>query len=412
MSSTPDLKKYAVLYVDDEEQALKYFRKGLDKDFRVLTANGVLEALMLLDTQADSIGVVITDQRMPGRTGVDLLTEVRQKWPGIVRILITAYADIDSAIASVNSGSIYKYITKPADFNQLRSILTDAMKMHLTRRDRESLLTERVGILKRIVVADRVRSLAALAGGISHHLRNSMTAMNCFLEENADARQPGKPAPALDDELLSLALRERKDLIQIIQRVAQTTVEPVCQFADESGLEELIQMGTAAIAPEIDPKRISAMIPPAGPKLKGDREMLTRMIGTIVRHVARLGIPGGQVHITAEAPVCIWNTTGAQIQVRCDGPSWTEQDVASFFTPFAFPAKDPSDLGLDLLVAFFIAYHHGGDLLVHRGAPQGPGFELRLPFDPQSVTRPELQDHLMEKLFTRPHFDHVVDPAA
>ena len=411
MSSTPDLKKYAVLYVDDEEQALKYFRKGLEKDFRVLTANGVLEALMLLDTQAESIGVVITDQRMPGRTGVDLLTEVRQKWPGIVRILITAYADIDSAIAAVNAGSIYKYITKPADFNQLRSILTEAMKMHLSRRDRESLLTERVGILKRIVVADRVRSLAALAGGISHHLRNSMTAMNCFLEENADARQPGKPTPQLDDELLSLALKERKDLIQIIQRVAQTTVEPICQFADESGLEEFIQKGTAAISAEINPKRIAAMVPPGTPKLKGDRDLLTRMLGTIVTHVARLGTAGGTVQITGEAPVPIWNTTGVQIQIRCEGPAWTEQDVASFFTPFAFPAKDPSDLGLDLLVAFFIAYHHGGDLLVHRGPPQGPGFELRLPFDPQSVKRPELQDHLMEKLFTRPDFA-VIDPAA
>ena len=126
----------------------------------------------------------------------------------------------------------------------------------------------------------------------------------------------------------------------------------------------------------------------------------------------RFGAAGGTVNVTGEAPVPLWNTTGVQIQIRCEGPAWTEQDVASFFTPFAFPAKDPSDLGLDLLVAFFIAYHHGGDLLVHRGPPQGPGFELRLPFDPQTVKRPELQDHLMEKLFTRPDFDQVIDPAA
>lgn len=412
MSSGPDLKKYAVLYVDDEEQALKYFRKGLEKDFRVLTANGVLEALMLLDTQADSIGVVITDQRMPGRSGVDLLSEVRQKWPGIVRILITAYADIDSAIASVNSGAIYKYITKPADFNQLRSILGEAMKLHLVRRDRDALLSEKVGILKRMVVADRVRSLAALAGGISHHLRNSMTAMNCFLEENADARQPGQPAPPMDEELLALALKERKDLIQIIQRVAQTTVEPMCQFDDEPTIEDLIAKGAESAVGEVDPKRVSVMVPPAGPRLKGDREMLVRMIGTILTHVARLGTPGGSLRVIAEAPVPIWNTTGIQIQVRCEGPAWTEEDVASFFTPFAFPSKDPSELGLDLMVAFFIAYHHGGDLLVHRGAPQGPGFELRLPFDPQSVKRPELQDHLMEKLFSPFPADQIIDPAA
>lgn len=411
MSTAPDLKKYAVLYVDDEEQALKYFRKGLDKELRVLTANGVLEALMLLDTQADSVGVIITDQRMPGRTGVDLLTEVRQKWPGIVRILITAYADIDSAIDAVNSGAIYKYITKPADLNQLKTVLAEAMTLHVGRREREALLGERVGILKRMIVADRVRSLAALAGGISHHLRNSMTAMNCFLEDSSDAKHAGKQAPAVDDELLALALKERKDLIQIIQRVAQTTVEPVCQFENELGLEEVVAAGTAAAA-EVDPKRIVSILPPGAPRLKGDSEMLTRMISTIVTHVVRLGTPGGTIHLTAEAPVPIWNTTGSQIHIRCEGGAWSEQDVASFFTPFAFPSKDPSDLGLDLLVAFFIAYHHGGDLLVHRTAPQGPGFELRLPFDPQSVRRPELQDHLMEKLFTRPDGDKIVDPAA
>ena len=54
------------------------------------------------------------------------------------------------------------------------------------------------------------------------------------------------------------------------------------------------------------------------------------------------------------------------LQILGQGPTWNDRDVAAFFTPFAFPSTDPSDLGLDMLVAFYIAYHHGGDLLVHR----------------------------------------------
>src|ERR1700730_17102211 len=105
----------AVLYVDDEEQALKYFRKGLEKDFRTLIAPSAAQAIAILEQEAASIGVVITDQRMPGQSGVAFLSEVRQKWPSIVRILITAYTDIDSAVAAVNAGAVFKYITKPAD---------------------------------------------------------------------------------------------------------------------------------------------------------------------------------------------------------------------------------------------------------------------------------------------------------
>ena len=108
----PEQGKYAVLYVDDEEQALKYFGRGLGKDFRVLTAAGVAQAMAILETEGSSIGVVITDQRMPGKSGVSLLTDVRQRWPAIVRILITAYTDIDSAVSAVNAGAVYKYVNK------------------------------------------------------------------------------------------------------------------------------------------------------------------------------------------------------------------------------------------------------------------------------------------------------------
>src|SRR5437588_6096772 len=107
MSSPNDLRKYAVLYVDDEEQALKYFRKMLDKEFQILTAISVAQALEVLAAQSQNIAIVITDQRMPGQLGVELLKQVRQKWPNMVRILITAFSELESAIEAVNSGAIF-----------------------------------------------------------------------------------------------------------------------------------------------------------------------------------------------------------------------------------------------------------------------------------------------------------------
>src|ERR1700722_2201945 len=126
MANGYDYKKFALLYVDDEEQSLKYFHKSYDKDFRVLTAPGVAEARAILDREGDSVGVVMTDQRMPGKTGVDLLGHLREVRPGIVRILTTAYSDIESAIDAVNSGAIYKYVVKPWNLRDLRGTLLRA----------------------------------------------------------------------------------------------------------------------------------------------------------------------------------------------------------------------------------------------------------------------------------------------
>src|SRR6185295_11125931 len=152
--------KYAVLYVDDEEQALKYFRKGLEKEFTVLTAPNIAQGMEILNRDAAKIAVVITDQRMPGGSGTDLLTEVRKRWPGIVRILTTAYSEIDDAIQAVNGGAIYKYLTKPVDFALMRETMRSAYDLFLSQGERDSMLQIKMSSLRRMVVADRVASLS------------------------------------------------------------------------------------------------------------------------------------------------------------------------------------------------------------------------------------------------------------
>jgi signal transduction histidine kinase len=192
---TNENAKTAVLYVDDEEQALKYFHKGLGRDFRTLTAPSVAQAMVILEKEAGTIGVVITDQRMPGKSGVELLTEIRSRWPAIVRILITAYTDVDSAIAAVNSGAVYKYITKPADFVLLRQILTEALAVHRETVHRDAMAqtlreleAQRQATLEaqaakevlhqQLVAASREAGRAEVATGILHNVGNVLNSMN------------------------------------------------------------------------------------------------------------------------------------------------------------------------------------------------------------------------------------------
>jgi len=193
-TAQPELGKYGVLYVDDEEQALKYFRKGLQSEYRVHTANGYAEALKLLEQEAGSIGVVLSDQRMAGKSGVELLSAIRERWPAIVRILITAYTEINSAVDAVNAGAIYKYINKPADLALLKQSLKEAMALHqetihrdalaemvreleAQRRATQAAEAQREQLQQRLVAASREAGRAEVATGILHNVGNVLNSV-------------------------------------------------------------------------------------------------------------------------------------------------------------------------------------------------------------------------------------------
>ena len=142
MENFYDYKKFAILYVDDEEKSLKYFVRAFEDQFRILTATNAQDGFKLLEQHQDDIGLLMTDQRMPGEKGVWLLERARQLRPRIIRILATAYADMDAAIAAVNTGAIYKYITKPWDPPQLENTLKRSLEFFMAQRERDHLLRE------------------------------------------------------------------------------------------------------------------------------------------------------------------------------------------------------------------------------------------------------------------------------
>ncbi len=172
--------KYSVLFVDDEEKALKYFSRLYSDDFTIITAPNVDAAKVILKQQADSIGVLITDQRMPGEKGVDLLNYAREEHPQIVRLLTTAYADLSDAIEAVNNGEILRYITKPWDVDSLRMELNNAIQFFLLRMERDQLLREKLNVWQRLIEINRIRDLLVLSSGFTH-LRHSQAAISALL---------------------------------------------------------------------------------------------------------------------------------------------------------------------------------------------------------------------------------------
>ena len=416
MASVYDYRKYAVLYVDDEVQSLKYFEKAYNKEFRVLTASTVEDGLELLKLDGGNIGIVVTDQRMPGRSGTDLLAQVRQTHPRIVRMLTTAYSDIESAIEAVNAGSIYKYVVKPWNVRELRGTLLRAMEFFLVQRERDLLLRQKLHVLQRLIMTDRIRSLAILAAGLSHHIRNSMTALKVFLDlaperlaEELDRIETKNPA--FWEDQWGLAQRETQQVLQMVQRVAEAVAPPEFRFADELELDRLIN-GAVEEASARDGHAGHRIVEVARglPRVKVDADMARRLVRILAQKTMQLNRPGGRLVVRATSDAEVWGARGVRVLFSGEGPPWDDQQERALFTAFAPSRDDPSELGLDLLSAFFIAYHHGGDITVHKTAPLGPGFELALPFSPEDVQRPDPHEDLLERLFLR--FEVADEPAS
>ena len=145
-----DVAKYPILVVDDEADNLDAFRFNYGKVFPLRLAGSAEEALEI--ARAEDVAVVVTDQRMPRMTGLELLKVLRDVRPDAVGIIVTAFTDVDVLIESINLGRIYRYVTKPWDSKELKGILLQALeRFHLYRENRRlgAQLEQYAGVLSR-----------------------------------------------------------------------------------------------------------------------------------------------------------------------------------------------------------------------------------------------------------------------
>ena len=116
-----------MLCVDDEPHVLRALQWLLQKEFEIHTAASAQEAMALVEKQ--DFDVVVSDQRMPGVSGVELLREVRRRAPRAMRILLTGYSDLDAMVRSVNESEVFRFITKPWDIRELPKLIADAAQI-------------------------------------------------------------------------------------------------------------------------------------------------------------------------------------------------------------------------------------------------------------------------------------------
>jgi len=411
MQNPYDYKKYAVLYVDDEEKSLKYFSRAFADEFRILTATNAAEGLQIFEANRDQIAVLMTDQRMPGEKGVQLLEKARQISPRAIRILATAYSDLDAAIDAVNTGAIYKYVTKPWDIPQLETTLKRGIEFFIVQHERDQLMREKLSVLHNMMITDRVVSLGVMAAGLSHHLRNPLVAVRTFLDLAPAKLQEEKVAM---DELRNPNFwRDFYDHVRVQVERISAQLDNLGLLNANSGavqpvnLGELVTEAVSALGPVLADRKIAVTnnVPANLPAMTTERPQLVRMLQLLLQEtIAQLGA-GGQITLSAEP-----HENGLKLVVEDDGPGLPAEALRRVFDPFFARSGHPEDFGINLMAFYFLAYHLGGRVRAESRVPKGAKFTLTFPLEKSAavignddrdfINKVLLNDALWEKLLS------------
>ena len=133
-------KKFTIVYVDDEEQNLISFKAGFRREYNILTVLSGKEGIEILKN--NDVHLIITDQRMPEMTGIQFLEKIMHEFPDTIRMILTGFSDVEAIIGAINSGRVFRYITKPWDENELRMTIENARQLYKLQEDRKQLLSD------------------------------------------------------------------------------------------------------------------------------------------------------------------------------------------------------------------------------------------------------------------------------
>jgi signal transduction histidine kinase len=383
-------RRPAILVIDDEAHVVESVRELLRLDYRVLGATRPSEGIAILDQQP--VEVVMTDQRMPGMSGVEVLHRVRESHPDATRLLFTGYTDIRAVIDAINRGSVYRYIAKPWNPDELQAVVRDAVERHDLIAERQRLITELeraneelVRINAELAATSTLKSNFIQAA--THELRTPLAILlplTSLVTRAQGVREPlhewlagiatatDRIRRRVDDLTTMLALekferplaRETLDLFSLLEDAADD-VRPFVELRRQTFVRDYDErLGTMALEPE---------------KI---RDSLNHLLLNAIKFTP----DAGRVTLAARRT----GDGSAEIRVTDSGRGIDDASRARLFEPF-FTAFDISQhssglfehqrrgLGLGLTVVKAFVEMHGGRVSVTTELDHGTTFTITIP---------------------------------
>ena len=394
-SPQPTHQAHTILFVDDEPHACKWFARLFADEFSIITAGGADEALQLLRERAPDIAVLITDYRMPMKSGLQLLRAAQSEHRHVVRLLATAYAEKDIAVAAINQGRVLQILEKPFDEAQVRSVLREALDMY-AQREREQALS-----------ASRAAAMRETLGFLAHELNTPLATVLGYM----DALRGRYLPPAADAPAGGAGMAERRpgDTLTIIEAAERRTAYAMSLVATFVQSARDAYPGSAPA--RLQASRLVSTLLNDYPfenderawvtcdlrgdfELPGQRDLLYLVLCTLTKNAMQALRGGAQprLHISlepmADAPTGGYIGHNAAIRFTDNGPG-IAPDILSRLThePVTTRAQHGGS-GMGLMFCRRVVQSMGGQIEVRSGP--GPGASVTLLFKPeQTIERTE-----------------------
>lgn len=399
------LSPFHILYVDDEERAVHYFRQCFEDEYVIHTATNAADGYKLLEAHGARIGILLTDQRMPGESGVELMERARRLQPNIIRILVTAYTDYESAVKAVNEGAAWRYLHKPIEPEKLGEVLKEGLEAYQALQDRDKFLREKAANLRTQLMTDKVMGMGIMAEGLNHHIRNALTVVRAFIDlapmklmEEIDARYPRDPSFWI--EMQGQAQSQIERIQSLLTNLAHASYAKKLKREDEIHLTAELEEARALYQQHLQDKKIrfnlevSSKVPPLLVHRERFRQMLRLLFIEEITHLHE----GDLVQIKAQIEKDAEGDEYVVISLADNGAWGGPQDVAAnLFDPFYTRSRKPDDFGVNMMACYVTLHLHGGSVTARRLEPNGMEMVMRLPLDPNKNTQ-EAEDFLRRSM--------------
>ncbi len=229
-------KKGKILYVDDSDMNLTLFQASFEKDFEILLAESGPEGLEIM--RNNEIAVIISDQRMPGMSGTELLEIVAKEFPDTVRFILTAFTDYDTVVESVNRGQIYGFFNKPFDADNVRQSVRKALELYELRSEKSNFIKQLEKANQELMGMDKARTrfLNSITTEIRSPLQKIMSALH-MLKNKADSKDLSELISFLDNSVSKLDsfTKSTNQLVELRSRESGINAKKI-------SLQELIEI--------------------------------------------------------------------------------------------------------------------------------------------------------------------------
>lgn len=371
--------KDPILIVDDEKDNLEALKRLLRSEYEVSVTDSAFEALKMI--QKETFHVIVSDQRMPEMTGVELLEKSKAICPNTTRILLTGYTDVESVIGAINRGNIYRYVAKPWDPEDLNITLRQAnesfkLREEISQKNRALEISnqELKNALEELTLLDKAKS--RFLSLISHELNTPLTILSSFVSLIDSEREnlPQDVSKAISS--MGKASLRLEEIIGEVLAFVRLESDSRLQFSELD-----FEKATVDIVGKLEglrgEKQVAFAVKKKGtPIVSCDAEKMREALTHLLRDAIRRSSPSSQIQVA--------------IVGDKDGLSYCVERGGEILSPQALEPLDfggdkmnhRQNLGLGLAICRTIVERHGGKVELNSSSKERTILTIYLP-DPR-----------------------------